>query len=325
MKRFLWGIWLLFLFQGLGQAEIYKWVDERGQTHYAEEPPEAVAAEEISERLKENENYIKFKEVGDIQFYIPPPRVKATNVKIDIQLVKYQLAPATRKIIQRQVKNIYQAYVEWFGWEPQPARAITIKIFGDYNDFEKYQIDKKNGHVTSRSHYSPARKEVVMLGTEFTSATLNVLYHEASHAILDMEMRSSAKWINEGLAETFEFIVSQNGRVGVRSNKAWVEINKQKLNEGSLLHIREYLAISNQQWRSSPAQVERTYYIVAWSMMRFMVSSGEGVEALKKIMQASKRTPWWQKGRLIKLFAANYPGGINKLDSDWRKWIRSAR
>lgn len=324
INRYILLIPFLFLFHDDGYAEIYKWVDENGDTHFSEEKPENIESEETSDQLENRINIIEIGETPDIDFYIPPERNKSMKVDIKIELVDYQLTPKLREIIQNRVKIIYRAYVQWFGWDPQPNRPIKIKIFGNYIDFEKYQIEKQQGHVTNRSHYSPSRREVVMLGTEFTDATLSVLFHECSHAIFHMEVASGPKWINEGLAEVFEFSKAQRNKVKVGYNKEWVEIIKHKLREGSLLSFKEYLNIPSRGWSEESARVERSYYTVAWSMMRFLVSTEQGKNSLKKDIidiKDRKNNPWWQKGRLTEIFDKHYPGGIGKLDADWRKWI----
>lgn len=317
-------LFVLFFIHNNSYAEIYKWVDENGSTHFSEKKPENRESEETSAQLKDRINIFESEEIPEFDFYKSPERNKSTKVDIKIELVDYQLTPELRNIIQHRVKIIYRAYVQWFGWNPQPSRPIKIKIFGNYIDFEKYQIEKREGHVTNRSHYSPSRKEVVMLGTEFTDATLSVLFHECSHAIFHMEVAHGPKWINEGLAEVFESSKAQRDKVKVGYDKEWTEIIKHKLREGSLLSFKEYLNISSNGWREESARVERSYYTVAWSMMRFLVSSEQGIAALKNDIndiKLRKNPPWWQKDRLVEIFAEHYPGGIDKLDADWRNWI----
>ena len=316
---------VLWLLPGLCQGEIYKWTDAHGVTHYGEKQPEDIKSEEITEKLKDTVNFIEFNKNVVIDYYKPRTRSRPANITINIKLVDYQIDPETRNKIRSRVKNIYQAYHRWFGWNAQPSLPVTIKIFGDFTAFEKYQAGEKYAHITSRSHYSPRRREVVMLGTEFTQATLEVLFHEVSHAIIHMEMKTIPKWINEGLSEVFEKITSDNGHIGVGINEAWIETVQHKLREGSLRSFRDYLSISNIQWSNESTRVELSYYMVAWSMMRFLLSSPQGVDTLRQVISACKKQPWWQKGKLAGLFAESYPGGITKLDYDWRKWINSAK
>jgi len=130
-------------------------------------------------------------------------------------------------------------------------------------------------------------------------------------------------WINEGLAECFEGIVVKNKKIYLRRNPTWLEKMKHKLREGSLQPIEHYLGISNKQWRESSARVESTHYMVAWSIMSSLLSSRHGIDTLRAVFSSMRSKGWWKEGQLVVIFAEAYPGGIKKLDRDWRNWIRS--
>lgn len=302
-------------------AEIYKWVDENGVPHFSERKSETHKSEEISERLKKVGNFIEFAKTQNIEFYQPPKPYTGTEVVININLHEYQLSPASENKMNRHVTAIYETYSRWFGWVPNPTQPINIKIFGKYQGFEKYQQDRHYRYVMNRSHFSRRYNEVVMLGTEFSEATLGILFHESSHAIMHMEAKHMPKWINEGLAEVFSFVGFVGDEVRVGYNKEWVEIIKHKLREGSLQNFSNYLNISNNAWIREPANVERSFYTVAWSMMRFLVSSQGGIDALRKVIKVCKQLACSTGGRLNGMFERVYPGGNNALDAEWREWI----
>ncbi len=313
---------MLLLPQFVVASEIYKWIDDSGVTHFGAKPPVGKSSVEISEKLRKSSNVVEFRKLKEIEFYRPSVNEIPISLDVDIRLVDYELSDASHKLIQRQVKAIYRAYVEWFGWSHQASRPIVIKIFGNYDAFEQYQVENADGHVTSRSHYSSRRKEVVMKGTEFTDATLGILFHEVSHAIIHMGLRHTPTWINEGMAETFEYSRVRKGKISLGYNEAWVEIMQHKLREGSLRPMAEYLAITNREWRASSPAVERSYYMVAWSMMSFMMADDEVFKILRAVINSAKLTPWWKPPSLPERFAQNYPRGMKKLDARWRAWIR---
>ncbi len=306
------------------QAEIYRWVDANGKVHFSEQAPVAQRAEEITERLDKIGNFLEFAEVVDVGRYNPPADYKASDVEVKIELVDYQLGSGEYRKIRDTVSGIYEAYSRWFGWPRKPDRPVVIKIFGKFDAFEQYQKEENNGHSTTRSHYSATRREVVMLGTEFKGATLGVLFHEASHAVLAMKFKSAPNWINEGLAECFESIVVNRKKIRLRRNPTWLEKVKHKLREGSLQPIEQYLGISNKQWRESSLRVENAHYMVAWSIMSSLLSSQQGIDTLRSVLSNMQSKGWWREGQLVVIFADAYPGGIKKLDRDWRDWIRSS-
>jgi hypothetical protein len=97
------------------------------------------------------------------------------------------------------------------------------------------------------------------------------------------------------------------------------------MREGSMRRFKDYINISNQEWAAESARVERSYYIIAWAMMRFLTSSEHGVNTLRKTLMNTQRQVWWKKGRLEAIISGHYPGGINQLDLDMKHWIQSIK
>jgi len=302
-------------------AEIYKWIDKNGLTHYGQKPISGIEQEEISQKIKKSSEPVKFTPIKSSSIDNQSKNPNIGKLLVDIKLVQYEIDSQTRKKIKRQIRAIHQAYKEWFDWETHRDQTIKIRIFGKYKDFENFQIQKNGRFSTHRSHYNGKTREILMHGTEFKDATLSVLFHEASHAIIHMEMNSSPKWINEGLAEVFARSAIKKGSLTVENNDEWVELMKHKLREGSLLSFKDYINITTHSWHNTSRREERAYYYIAWSMMKFLVSNKNKRTALKAIIHETRRTVWWKKGGLEKIFNNHYPGGINKLNRDWKKWV----
>jgi len=312
---------LSILCNNVTYAEIYKWIDKNGTTHYGQKPISGIDQEEISQKIKQSSEAIKFAPTKSFSSGNQSTKQNSGKLFIDIKSIQYSIDSRTRKQIKRQIRSIYQAYTDWFGWDTHRNQKIKIRIFGKYKDFENYQIKSKGKFTTHRSHYNRKNREILMHGTEFKDATLGVLYHEASHAIIHMGMNSTPKWINEGLAEVFELSEISKGTLTTKNNDEWVERIKHKLREGSLLSFKDYINITSKSWHNTSRREERAYYYIAWSMMKFLVSNKKRRIALKDIIHETRRTAWWEKKALENIFNNNYPGGINKLNRDWRKWI----
>jgi hypothetical protein len=89
------------------------------------------------------------------------------------------------------------------------------------------------------------------------------------------------------------------------------------------LPIEQYLGISDVQWRDSSARVENTYYLIAWSIMNSLLSSQRGIDTLRLVLSDMRSNGRFGGGSLVEMFDRSYPGGIRKLDRDWRIWIES--
>lgn len=68
----------LLLLASVGQAEIYKWVDEEGRTHYTSEKPDQADAEVVSPKPV---NTFTHQAVPESSFYKPPERQKTSSGK----------------------------------------------------------------------------------------------------------------------------------------------------------------------------------------------------------------------------------------------------
>jgi hypothetical protein len=316
-------------------ADVYTWVDEKGVRHYSDQKKEGIKnPKEISEKLKTVVNQVKFEPIVNQEFYKEPEKNTLFRPEIKFELDGYELSENLRNHIDINISAIYQYYSEWFGWKPQPNAVISIKIFAEYKDFEIYQLRHNNREVNENSHYSPKRNEIVMVASRSTESTLRTIFHESSHAIINMESKMMPLWINEGLAEVFKYTKVHDEQFSVSKNRRKMITLQEQLRNGTLKSIESYLDISNYEWLSESKKVKRDYYKLAWSMMKFLMQSSEGKDALRKIIHFEKtadnlklnfanRNPISRHIALSKVFSNNYPGGVEALDEEWRSWIKN--
>ncbi|MBQ0799114.1 MAG: DUF1570 domain-containing protein [Porticoccaceae bacterium] len=287
-------------------------MDEEGVTHFSERNVADRKSEEISEKISKEGNFIEFgefEELGDTELpkLVEDRKEEKITVKIHIELIGYGMSKERLNLIGNQIRGMYTFYVESLGWDPVAPWPVKIKIFGDHHSFERYQAETSGSLPYYRSHYSHRNREVLMHGTEFAEATMGVLFHEASHAIMAMRKYNVSPWISEGIAEVFESSTYTRGKMVFRKNDEWTRKIQHKLREGSLEPAQNYFNYRD-KWSGEGRRAERRRYMIAWSLMRFLLSTPERINALK--------------GGLSGDFASHYPGGIKALDKDWRQWIR---
>jgi hypothetical protein len=322
----------------VADAQVYKWKDAEGRTQYTDsKPPAGIDYEEVSERLRDSVS-IYTTDGGGAEAasdakadtdagtasradsrtpFIATPRevLRPGVVVMKLHQVDYQIARADEKRIRQEVELIYRRYVEWFKWNPRPPRPVTVRVFGSETSFDAF-AKKFNREGSRRSFYSPISREAVVFGTQWTEDTLGVLRHEVSHAIVDMELRSAPPWIHEGLAEMFESSGAQRGRLSISPNRDWAGTMKLKLREGSLEPWGSYVDIPYTLWQRGGADVERTYYMIAWSMMSFLVSSTDGKKCLREVIGEGREAGF---GAISRMFERHC--GLKRLDREWREWI----
>jgi hypothetical protein len=322
-------------------AEIYKWTDERGHVHYGDKAPKDVGAVEVSEHLKEAATIYtpappapmsapsrpdakpmpEFLD-GDLPVLHAEqaPRGMSKTVRVDIDLVDYKLSRADNNKIDQEIQLMYGWFVDQLGWDIYPRYPLKIRVFGSAAAFSAYAPSLEPWNA-QRSHYNPSTREIVMRGEPLTDDTIATLRHEASHAILGMQLQDLPFWINEGLAEVFRSSGALRGRLNVTPDPEWVEMMKLKLRDGSLQPLDYYFKIPNSQWRMVRRREERSYYMISWAMMSFLLSTPNGKICLHGIMRDARKSKSGF-GALDEAFEINC-GESKRLDANWRMWVQS--
>jgi hypothetical protein len=309
------------VFCTLASAQIYKWKDAEGRIHYGSQAPPGVDAVEVSGSLEEKVSVYNTAPgakppATDAVADEPGAKQPASPVVIEIKLVEYELSRADERKIREEIQLIYRRYVEWLGWSPQPRHPVKVTIFGTVNAWNAVPKAMEQGRE-HQSHYDPRRREVLMHGDRFTDDTIGILRHEVSHAILHMELGNTPQWINEGIAEVFRSSGAVRGRLTVTPNPTWAEILKHKLREGSLEPWEKYIDIPFAEWRGESRRVEMSYYMIAWSMMGYLLSTPQGTKCLRDLTTEARKVGF----RTLSKSFEKHCGSVATLDTGWRRWI----
>lgn len=203
---------------------------------------------------------------------------------------------------------------------------LNIQIFDDLASFEEHKALNSDIHYAVEAYYAVKEDKIFIWKNRFDQNVLANIYHEGTHAILRRELNSVPSWIDEGLAEYFEGIHLQGGTVLVLSppnNDGWA---KRFLLEGRMTPLHDFLRMSNYQWRQMDETTRSLPRIMAWSLVSYLMTQEQGRHALKRYLQALKRTtPGESLLTAFQELNAAYPGGVAALDRGWRSWILEDR
>ena len=136
-----------------------------------------------------------------------------------------------------------------------------------------------------------------------------------SHLILRSVVNPVPKWVNEGLAEWFEYFYAFNNHVkeGIQNHKVarvkeW--INKKELK------LEEFLKYSNDKWKQK--NLKPNYYSssVSYCLVYFLYKENRIIlnNLLIKIKNGKNS---------IEAFNSSYPGGIEKLQDDFENYFKN--
>lgn len=236
-------------------------------------------------------------------------------VGLEILTEGYRLTPKERSQIQSGVNFILGYYKQVFDYnEDVPVR---IRIFGNKRHFMSYQKDV-SPVVSEVGFYSPMYNEAVVNGQRDKGEVIATIYHEANHSILTQKAPDLPLWINEGLAEYFERIVPEDKNVTVGHQDARYYKLRQDLASNKLPGLSSYLGSWDSAWkRGGQAQDDETRSI-AWSLVHYLMSTQDGQDTVIRILREKKDNPSVTSIDVINKY---YPGGLDKLESNWHSHI----
>jgi len=241
----------------------------------------------------------------------------------------YELTPHVERAIVFGVSRILDTYKDTFGFSFPDDFKVKVTIFGDEEEFLKYQKEQLGLIISEMGYYSGKYRETVVLQKKNTKRTedakqmVAVVFHEANHLILRHSIPSCPMWANEGLSEYFDGlnVFGKNRRVYLQENRSqWC---KYWLEKGFPIELDKYLSLSYDDWTTFKNKDANAAYTIGYSLVYFMMSRSDTEKILKELLWGFKRTG--EDTDSIKIINDYYPGGFEKLQRSWREWIPKAR
>lgn len=241
----------------------------------------------------------------------------------------YELAPHVERAIVFGISRILDTYKDTFGFSYPDDFRVKVTIFGNEDEFLKYQKEQLGSIISETGYYSGRYRETVVLQKENTKKTkdakemVGTVFHEANHLILRHNIPSCPTWVNEGLSEYFEGlnVFGENRRVYLQENRSrWC---KYWLKKGFPIELDKYLSLSHDDWMKFRSKDANAAYTIGYSLVYFMMSRSSTEEVLKELLREFKKNG--EDADSIKIINDHYPGGFEKLERNWREWIPRAR
>ena len=241
----------------------------------------------------------------------------------------YELAPHVERAIVFGVSRILDTYKDTFGFPYPDDFKVKVTIFGDEDEFLKYQKKQLGLIIPETGYYSGRYRETVVLQKKDTKKTkdakemVGTVFHEANHLMLRYNIPWCPSWVNEGLSEYFEGlnVFGKNRRVFLQNNRSkWC---KHWVKNGFPIELGEYISLSHDDWTSFRRREPNAAYSIGYSLVYFMMSRSSTEKVLKELLWEFKKHG--KNADSIQTINKHYPGGFEKLERDWRKWIPRAR
>jgi hypothetical protein len=273
---------------------VYTWVDETGQTHMSDKPPQDQSASVADFGMSKQ----------DFTYEIIPDGVE---LPLNFQ---GQLAASS--------KRMYDAWNFFLGEENLRQSKIQLLLMGDPNRFDAYYAEASpaSGSRNVAGFYRIDKNQaVVKYDAKRPGQGLRTTFHEVSHLITASHLGPTPSWLTEGLAEYFEMmqVAGQGGTI--HPNHAHIKL----LRTTPLPRLQDYLAIDRPDWYG---EYRDRNYAMAWSLINFLMAGSPGKYALQDTMQLAHQN-FCKPFSAAAALANAYPGGIRQLEIDWRNWLAS--
>ena len=233
-------------------------------------------------------------------------------------LEDYALSPATEGVLNRGVSGLDEIYRIWLGFSLPTNPVVRIRIFGKKEDFESYRKAKSPKLGQSVGFYSPSLDEVAVLKQDNLVSLAKVTFHEASHCLLEKYFADPPVWLNEGLADYMSDVQIRRGWPDVSYGQAWLRECQGWLQNGVLPELNSVLKTTYNEFHEWD---EHKLYTTCWSLVSFLnKTAAANNQTLKKLILHLRRGRY-PPTEVVRAFNGLYPGGLKKLEADWRAWI----
>lgn len=247
---------------------------------------------------------------------------KPDSPTVELLTHECKLDPLMQSKIYRGIQFQYEFYAKYLGYDFSKDLVVRIRIFRDADTYRSY-IDVNYPHIpkTWIGVYLSGVNEILVSLEKDEDAFYKNIFHETSHLLLTDKVKNCPNWLNEGLAEYFEFMNIENEEVVIPPQAVKDSRIKNWLNNQRMPDLLSSISMTNKEWNFndnvSESDEPRT---LGWSVAYFMMSSQQGKECIKNLLiHLAKNSRDTQAS--IDAINESYPGGSKKLVDDWKQWI----
>ncbi len=280
---------------------VHRWVDAYGIRHYSDHAPvDHVTAHRIIEVSG-----------------VPPIRVQATGYDVDLPEQFQQRAVADALGVQRVLHDALGVAA--------PRNLTLHVVFVSSAQAYAGMLDDPL-LATSAGAYSPARRTIYVRRQVNDEASMTVVRHEITHALVHEAIGSLPTPLNEGLAEYFGRyrIEGLGGQIDIGAGRASI-IAAAPSGDGTEalvdLIAREDSAFYAASANTAHASTREQRYVRAYALVALLMRDAQGRAALAAVLAAQRADPCTPV-RVEEILERSFKGGLRALAGDWAGFMR---
>ncbi len=270
---------------------IYRWTDEDGQTHLSDERPEDTITQVIDiSGTRRDFTY----------------RIEREGIDLPVGF-SGQIAAGS--------KRIYDTWHFFLGEGNLRQAIITLRLI-ESTEFDALWSERWPGAKPVGGFYSISNNTAyVRYNPSMPARATATSFHEISHLITASHLGVTPPWLTEGLAEYAETMVVTDQTAAIRPNQDHLRL----LQSTNLPSLPDFLAMDRTKWNGNERDLN---YAVAWSLIHHLMGTDIGRTALKELISQANANAC-KPFSASEALASAYPGGLPRLESDWRTGIRN--
>ncbi|OZG74599.1 hypothetical protein BTA51_06275 [Hahella sp. CCB-MM4] len=290
---------IFFILSPVATAEIYRHVDENGRVHYSDVKQDQLGQTQVE--LKTEKNYWK-------------------KLDISVEGIGVDISKEDVARIQEDVNNVYQFFDRKLYFDIYQTIPVKVKILKDADSYDEF-IRANITHYYGRTGgmFFPRLNIIATYMRKDKERFFRVVKHETSHAIIHTTSKFVPSWLDEGLAENMEMLISDQGSLVLNHHDSGSRFVKAVDKKGQLMGLREFLSLPSTDWRKKDRATDYVMHSQAGELTRMLLSSADQRSFLIKLVhgfkQGSRTLTFW-------IVEKEYVGGMDVLELKWSQWVR---
>lgn len=269
-------------------GNIYTWTDSNGVPHFSDEKPDFEAA------------------TLDTDFVEPLDYFELT-------LHAANLPPSFTEELRIKLNTVFKVYGQIIGVDALKKVRLNLTVFATRRSYEQ-AIKLRGADPTNTDGMYFHSTNSALINYRNEQSAMRTAVHEAVHAVNKAILGSTPRWLNEGLAEYFEYTKNSMQLVSVEPHPGWV--NNKRVAQ-SVFTINWLIGLDD-TWQTGD---DTKLYASSWAAIYFMMDSNKGKQFLKSIMLAEQKSPCSKltAAELKNMLYQHFP----QLDKDYRQWLKT--
>lgn len=245
----------------------------------------------------------------------------AGELDLDVTAEGFDLSVDTDRAVRRLLSRMHGAYESWLGLAFPPSLPMRVTLVQTEPAYRAHEARAIGASGHSLGFFVSGANEVVIWRGQGDLGMRQTLVHEASHYLLAVAgVGRVPLWLNEGLAEVFEYARSDG-------NAVWLDADPDRV---AWLKGREVPAASAliggtpTYWKSlGPTPWSKAEYPYGGALCNFLLTSDPGRRTLGDLLLSTAVSHDPGADGLAAV-GRSYPGGTSTLDAEFAAWLGGA-